>query len=259
MAFEIGGDGVLRYQGRLCFPDIDGLRERILDEVQESCYIGKSVVLPDLVTSLLRQYAKRLRHSRLHTRKKRTPEDPDVWVEPRALLTYNFCQTLPEDRRDLPLSQEKNERIWLDAVGGLSRYVYAYGLPQRTFREFHSELEDLGSFQDDELTETILALKQQITKLSSEAKVSQAGERQIDIQYARMKAQFDALLASRGGGVPPCFGDVVRPSRPPQSLPISHGVYGQYRDVTEEPDSDKDDEDYYVDNTPSYLLKLNVV
>ncbi|PHT56698.1 U-box domain-containing protein 4 [Capsicum baccatum] len=181
-----------------------------------------------------------------HTRKKKTPEDPDVWVEPRAQLTYNFHQTLPEDKRDLPLSQEQNKRIWLDAVGGLSRYEYAYGLPQRTFREFHSELKGLGSFRDDESRETILVLKQQIVELSSEAKASQARERQRDIQYAGMKAQFDALLAS--GGIPPCPGDVVRPPRPPQSLPISHGVYGQYIDVNEEPNSDKDD--YYVDNTP---------
>ncbi|PHU17377.1 hypothetical protein BC332_13072 [Capsicum chinense] len=99
-------------------------------------------------------------------------------------------------------------RVWLDAVGGSSRYGYAYGLPQRTFREFYSKLEGLSSFSDDEWRETILALKQQITKLS------------------------------------------IRPSRPCQSLPISHRVYGQYRDVTEESSSDEDDEDYYVENTP---------
>ncbi|XP_047260197.1 uncharacterized protein LOC107858745 [Capsicum annuum] len=54
-----------------------------------------------------------------YTRKKKPPEDPDVWVEPRAQLTYNrylqcikdFRQTLSEDKRDLPLSQEQNERI----------------------------------------------------------------------------------------------------------------------------------------------------
>ncbi|PHT31883.1 hypothetical protein CQW23_28220 [Capsicum baccatum] len=118
----------------------------------------------------------------------------------------DFRQTLPEDRRDLPLSQEQNERIWLDTVGGPSRYGYAYGLPQLTFCEFHSELEGVGSFQDDESRETILALKQQITKLSSKAKASQARERKRDIQYAGMKAQFDALLASGEGGSP-CPGD----------------------------------------------------
>ncbi|KAF3653737.1 hypothetical protein FXO37_16808 [Capsicum annuum] len=116
-----------------------------------------------------------------HIRKKKTPGDPNVWVEPRAQLTYNrylqfiedFRQTLPEDRRDLPLSQEQNERIWLDVVGDSSR------------------------------------------------------------------------------GIPPCPDDVVCPPRPPQSLSISHGVYDQYKDVTEDPSSDEDDEDYYVDNIPS--------
>ena len=32
MSFEIAGDGILRYQGRLCVPDVDGLRKRILDK-----------------------------------------------------------------------------------------------------------------------------------------------------------------------------------------------------------------------------------
>ncbi|KAF3641259.1 hypothetical protein FXO38_21711 [Capsicum annuum] len=93
-----------------------------------------------------------------HIRKKKTPGDPNVWVEPQAQLTYNrylqfiedFRQTLPEDR-----------------------------------------------------------------------------------------------------GIPPCPDDVVCPPRPPQSLSISHGVYDQYKDVTEDPSSDEDDEDYYVDNIPS--------
>ncbi|PHT47933.1 hypothetical protein CQW23_12141 [Capsicum baccatum] len=102
----------------------------------------------------------------------------------------DFRQTLPEDRRDLSLSQEQNERM--HAVGGLSRY----GLTQRTFRKFHSELEGLSSFQDDESSDTILALKQQIAELSKEANISQARERQRDIQYSGMKAQFDALLES---------------------------------------------------------------
>ncbi|PHT41297.1 hypothetical protein CQW23_20151 [Capsicum baccatum] len=62
----------------------------------------------------------------------------------------DFCRTLPDDSQDLPLSKERNERIWLDTVGGLSRYGYAYGLPQRTFCEFYSKLEGLGSSQDDE-------------------------------------------------------------------------------------------------------------
>ncbi|PHT60668.1 hypothetical protein CQW23_03031 [Capsicum baccatum] len=96
----------------------------------------------------------------------------------------DFCQILPEDRRDLPLSHEQNERIWLDAVSGPSRYGYAYGLPQQTFHEFYSELEGLGNFSGDESRETILTLKQQIAEISSKAKASQAKERQRDIQYA---------------------------------------------------------------------------
>lgn len=36
--FHIDGDGTLRYQGRLCVPDINGLRERILVKSHDLCY-----------------------------------------------------------------------------------------------------------------------------------------------------------------------------------------------------------------------------
>ncbi|WMV46373.1 hypothetical protein MTR67_039758, partial [Solanum verrucosum] len=36
--FSQGEDGVLRYQGRLCGPDVDGLREKILEEAHGSRY-----------------------------------------------------------------------------------------------------------------------------------------------------------------------------------------------------------------------------
>lgn len=39
MAFEIEGDGILSYQGRLCVPNMDGIRERILDEAHTSRYV----------------------------------------------------------------------------------------------------------------------------------------------------------------------------------------------------------------------------
>ncbi|WMV18493.1 hypothetical protein MTR67_011878 [Solanum verrucosum] len=37
-AFSQGGDGVLRYQGRLCVPNVDDLRERILSKAHSSRY-----------------------------------------------------------------------------------------------------------------------------------------------------------------------------------------------------------------------------
>ncbi|WMV32886.1 hypothetical protein MTR67_026271 [Solanum verrucosum] len=36
--FSQGGDGVLRYQGRLCVSNVDDLREKILVEVHRSRY-----------------------------------------------------------------------------------------------------------------------------------------------------------------------------------------------------------------------------
>ena len=38
LAFEQGGDGVLKYQGRLCVPKVDGLQETILEEAHSSRY-----------------------------------------------------------------------------------------------------------------------------------------------------------------------------------------------------------------------------
>ena len=38
LAFEIGGDGILRYQGRLCVHDVDGIGGRILTEAHVSRY-----------------------------------------------------------------------------------------------------------------------------------------------------------------------------------------------------------------------------
>ena len=39
MSFEISGDGILRYQGRLCVPNLDGLGGRILVNAHESLYL----------------------------------------------------------------------------------------------------------------------------------------------------------------------------------------------------------------------------
>ena len=38
LAFEQGGDGVLRYQSRLCVLMVDGLQERVMEEAHSSRY-----------------------------------------------------------------------------------------------------------------------------------------------------------------------------------------------------------------------------
>ncbi|KAH0689476.1 hypothetical protein KY289_016834 [Solanum tuberosum] len=51
LAFEQGGDGVLRFQGRLCVPMVDGLQERIMEEVHSSRYsihLGSTKMYRDL-------------------------------------------------------------------------------------------------------------------------------------------------------------------------------------------------------------------
>ncbi|KAH0643745.1 hypothetical protein KY285_032820 [Solanum tuberosum] len=169
----------------------------------------------------------------IHIRKKKNLEDPDVWVEPRAELTYNrylqaledLRQTQPEENLGMPLSQEQAERVWLDLIGGPSRYGYAYGMPQQTFREYHSEFEGLSSSYDDESMKKYLAMEQKIAELSSQVEDSRARERRRDIEYAGLKAQLDALLSS--GGIPPCSNDVTFPPRPSQPQPTRYPVYGQ--------------------------------
>ena len=39
MAFKIDDNGILRYQGRLCVPDVDSLQKRILDEAHTLRYV----------------------------------------------------------------------------------------------------------------------------------------------------------------------------------------------------------------------------
>ncbi len=57
-----GGDGVLRYQGRLCVPDVDGLKDRILEEAHGSRYsirTGSTKMYHDLKKIYCWEYLKR--------------------------------------------------------------------------------------------------------------------------------------------------------------------------------------------------------
>ncbi|KAG5606397.1 hypothetical protein H5410_027889 [Solanum commersonii] len=164
-----------------------------------------------------------------HIRKKKNLEDPDVWVELRAELTYA-------------------EREWLDLIGGPSRYEYAYGMPQQTFREYHSKFDGLSSSYDDESMKKNLAMEQKIAELSSQVEDSWARERCRDIEYEGLKAQLDALLAL--GGIPPCSNDVTFPPRPSQSQPTRYPIYGQQRNMTDESSSDEEDEDHVANTLP---------
>ncbi|MCD9639661.1 hypothetical protein HAX54_024314 [Datura stramonium] len=86
-------------------------------------------------------------------------EDPVIWVEPRDELSYV-------------------ERIWLDLVGGSSRY------------ELLSGIEGLCSSHDSELMDqgTILAMKWMIAKLSSQVEASRARKRMRNIEFMGIKS-----------------------------------------------------------------------
>ncbi|TMW91885.1 hypothetical protein EJD97_013774 [Solanum chilense] len=50
-SFSLGGDGALRYQRRLCVPNVDGLTNRNLEEAHWSCYsihLGSSIMYHNL-------------------------------------------------------------------------------------------------------------------------------------------------------------------------------------------------------------------
>ncbi|KAG5594977.1 hypothetical protein H5410_036209 [Solanum commersonii] len=137
-------------------------------------------------------------------RKLKNPEDPDVWVEPRAEMTYNrylqafedLRQTQPEENRGMPLTQEHVERV-------------SY---------------------DNEWMKKYLAMEQKIAELSNQVEDSRARERRRDLEYA--------------GGIPPCSNDVTFPPRPSQSQPTRYPVYGQQIIMTDESSSDEEDEDH---------------
>ncbi|XP_069142975.1 uncharacterized protein [Solanum lycopersicum] len=184
-----------------------------------------------------------------HIRKKKNPEDPDVWVEPRAEVTYRIYDKLSQKKnRSMPLTQEHAKRVWLDLIDGPSRYGYGYEMPQQTFLEYSSEFEGLNSSYDDESMKKNLAMEQKIVELSSQVEHSRARERRRDLEFVDLKAQFDALLAS--GGIPPCSSDVTFPPRPPQSQLTRFPVYGQQRNMTDESSSDEEDDDHVTNRLP---------
>ncbi|KAK4724374.1 hypothetical protein R3W88_027153 [Solanum pinnatisectum] len=129
-----------------------------------------------------------------------------------------FTTNLTRRNRGMPLTQEQDERVWLDLIGGLSRYGYVYGMPQQTFREYHSEFEGLSSSYDDESMKKNLAMEQKIVELSSQVEDSWARERRRDIEYA--------------------------------SQPTRYPVYGQQRNMIDESSSDEGDEDHVANTLP---------
>ncbi|MCD7453579.1 hypothetical protein HAX54_021449 [Datura stramonium] len=95
----------------------------------------------------------------------------------------------------MPLSQEQVKIIWLDQIGGPSRYETAYCMPQRLFREFHSGIEGLGSSHDDGLMHqgTISAIEQKIVDLSSQL-FSQAETSQYRHIHHQVYDQYSGLV-----------------------------------------------------------------
>ena len=107
-------------------------------------------------------------------------------------------QTLPEENRGMPLTQEQDERVWLDLTCGPSRYDYAYGMPHKTFREFSSEFEGLNSSNHDESMKKNLAMEKKIVELSSQAEESRARERRLNHSLRVLRLNSMHFLLQEG-------------------------------------------------------------
>ncbi|XP_060192095.1 uncharacterized protein LOC132621734 [Lycium barbarum] len=108
------------------------------------------------------------------------------------------------------LAEEQMEERWLESVGGPTRFGTAYGMPHRAFRQYRSPLEGLHSSNTESFDRVrAMAMEQKISELSSQLQASEERERRKDMQFDGMRAQLDALLASRG--IPSCADDARNP------------------------------------------------
>ncbi|XP_019242133.1 PREDICTED: uncharacterized protein LOC109236214 [Nicotiana attenuata] len=143
-----------------------------------------------------------------HIRKKKAPTDPTRWVEDRAEITHGrykinleeYTQSLPSNEQGErpPISDEEEERTWLDIVGGPKKGI-AYGLSDKLFRRYRAGLQGIGTSAQGEAIDssTISSMEQKIAKLSAELEETKAREKKrfdtLQIQLERRDEQFDTL------------------------------------------------------------------
>ena len=109
-SFFFGRDGVLRYQGRLCVPNVDGLRNQVLEEVHGSRYFihpGSTKMYHDLrkvfwwdglKKSMLLSVQMPTSESRTSKVGWITKKDPNSYLEVRR-HQYGLCSGFKSDSK----------------------------------------------------------------------------------------------------------------------------------------------------------------
>uniref|UniRef100_A0A1U7VR37 Uncharacterized protein LOC104216081 n=1 Tax=Nicotiana sylvestris TaxID=4096 RepID=A0A1U7VR37_NICSY len=92
------------------------------------------------------------------------------------------------------LSAEDVERLWTRAAGG-PKWGKVYGLPTKTFHRYRCGMQGIGtSSQAEQLDgESLSAMRETVTKLTSELEASKEREKLRDAQYIGVVAQCQSM------------------------------------------------------------------
>ncbi|XP_075085185.1 uncharacterized protein LOC142168399 [Nicotiana tabacum] len=187
-----------------------------------------------------------------HIVKKKKEGDGDRWVEDQAETAYGryqsnvkeFIRSQPAGELGEPIqpSDEDAERIWLEAVGGPKRGK-VYGLPTKKFHRYRYGMQGIGdSSQGEELNrERLSAMRETVSKLTSELEAAKERESLRDAQFLDMQAQIRTLLSSGAFPLPRSreSSPEARPPRDRSSRPPRDRSSGPPRDRSSHPPQDR--------------------
>ncbi|XP_075080318.1 uncharacterized protein LOC142165839 [Nicotiana tabacum] len=139
-----------------------------------------------------------------HIVKKKKETNQERWVEGRASTVHDrfrveaeeLIRSQPPNESGAPfqLSAEDVERLWTRAVGG-PKWGKVYGLPTKTFHRYRCGMQGIGtSSQAEQLDgESLSAMRETVTKLTSELEASKEREKLRDAQYIGVVAQCQSM------------------------------------------------------------------
>ncbi|XP_070039668.1 uncharacterized protein [Nicotiana tomentosiformis] len=140
-----------------------------------------------------------------HIVKKNKEGDGDRWVEDRAETAYGRCQSsIDEFIRIQPAGESGKptqpldgdaERIWLEAFGS-PKWGKVYGLPMKEFHRYRCGMQGIGtsSQSEEHNRESLSAMRETVSKLTSELEAAKERERLRDAQFLGMQAHMRTLL-----------------------------------------------------------------
>ncbi|XP_075108828.1 uncharacterized protein LOC107830281 [Nicotiana tabacum] len=153
-------------------------------------------------------------------KKKKKETDQERWVEGRASTSHGrfttkvgeFIRSQPPNESGEPIqpSDEDAERMWTEAAS-FPKWGKVYGLPIKKFHRYKCGMQGIGtSSQAEQLDgESLSAMRETVTKLTSELEAAKEREKLRYAQYIGMQAQYQSmqeqlksLLASGGFPIP---------------------------------------------------------